>query len=382
MVMEMVPSSNVAAIGLSLSSPSSDDTVSISEDQITPLLAQSQRPKVNIFSPSSYKGKPVKEQITKLAQTDTSPLLQFTFWVWGGSRYSGFLCMALSSIFYCTMEMFSDIFSAQSIPLFEIAFTRCTIITILSYLWMRKTGQPIFGPSNVRTLLVLRALAGYISLLAFLYCIQTIPLSQGIILSFTTPIMASVAARIILHEKLRIAEIGGLACSFFGVLFIFRPTLNTEGNLHGKVNHHVYAVLVGLFSSMVGGIGYCFTRAGAKAADQPVLTVFSFGLLSSPATAICALAFEDLVLPSLHTVLLMVLLGSLSFFAEITSARGLQLEKTSKLSNIQYLEAALSQLVGISLSRVIPTFGRLFGCSLILVSVFCTAYIGPEKEIE
>lgn len=58
--MEMVPSSNVAAIGLSLSSPSSDDAISISEDQVTPLLTQSQRPKVNIFSPSSYRAKPVK----------------------------------------------------------------------------------------------------------------------------------------------------------------------------------------------------------------------------------------------------------------------------------------------------------------------------------
>jgi Na+-transporting NADH:ubiquinone oxidoreductase subunit NqrE len=45
-------------------------------------------------------------------------------------------------------------------------------------------------------------------------------------------------------------------------------------------------------------------------------------------------------------------------------------------------QAALSQLVGMSLSRVVPTFGRLVGCSLILISVCCTTYIGPEKEIE
>lgn len=57
LALEMVPSSNVA--GAELSS-SSDDSISVSEDQITPLLAQSQRPKVNIFSPSFYKRKPVK----------------------------------------------------------------------------------------------------------------------------------------------------------------------------------------------------------------------------------------------------------------------------------------------------------------------------------
>ncbi|GMP66734.1 hypothetical protein CsSME_00026964 [Camellia sinensis var. sinensis] len=137
--------------------------------------------------------------------------------------------------------------------------------------------------------------------LIFLSSIQRLPLSQAIILSFTTPIMASLAARVILREKLRIAEIGGLACSFFGVLFIFRPMLTTQGWLakaaetsdsyvHGS--YHIYAVLVGLFSSITGGISYCLTRAGAKASDQPVVTVFSFGVLASPASIICTFAFE------------------------------------------------------------------------------------------
>ena len=42
------------------------------------------------------------------------------------------------------------------------------------------------------------------------FSIQRLPLSQAIVLSFTTPIMASIAARIILHEKLKIADIGGI----------------------------------------------------------------------------------------------------------------------------------------------------------------------------
>ncbi len=44
----------------------------------------------------------------------------------------------------------------------------------------------------------------------FHFSIQRLPLSQAIVLSFTTPIMASIAARIILHEKLKIADIGGM----------------------------------------------------------------------------------------------------------------------------------------------------------------------------
>lgn len=299
--------------------------------------------------------------------------------------------MALSSTIYCIMEALSDIFSAQSIPLFETAFTRCTVTLILSYFWLRRSGQPIFGPTHVRSLLVSRALMGYLSLLSFVYCIQRLPLSQAVVLSFTTPIMASIMARIILHEKLNIAEIGGLACSFIGVLFIFRPILAAQGglpkaeeanNIYVGGSDHIYAVLVGLVSSISGGISYCLTRAGAKASDQPVITVFAFGMLGSPAAAICTFAFQDFVLPSFYSFFLMVILAVLAFFAEVFLARGLQLEKTSKATNIQYIEAALSQLWGLGSSKIAPSFGRLVGCFLIFASTCCTMYFGPDKEME
>lgn len=38
-------------------------------------------------------------------------------------------------------------------------------------------------------------------------------MSQAMILSFTTPLMASVAARFILHEKLKITDIAGTITS-------------------------------------------------------------------------------------------------------------------------------------------------------------------------
>lgn len=146
--------------------------------------------------------------------------------------------------------------------------------------------------------------------------------------------------------------------------------------------NHVLTVLVALFSSITGGISYCLVKAGAKASDQPLATVFSFGILATPATGICAFAFEEFVLPNFYTFFLMLILGLLSFSAEVFFARGLQLEKTSKAANVLYMEVALSQLWGIGSWRVTPSFGGLVGCLLILISVCCTIYIGPEKEME
>ncbi|KAI4305753.1 hypothetical protein L6164_029100 [Bauhinia variegata] len=359
-------------------------------DEIAPLLTQAEKPKINIFTVSYPRRRP-RDEVTRLLETETSSLTQFMLWVWNGSRYSGLLCMALSSIIYFLMEVLSNSFSVQKIPLFETAFTRCAIILILSYLWLRRSDHPIFETSNVRKILVTRALVGYLSLASFIYCIQRLPFAQAIILNLTTPIMASVMARIFLHEKLKIADIASLACSFFGVLFIFRKMLSEQGqlvraeelsNANGKRISHIFTVLLGLFSSMTGGISYCLVRAGAKASDQPLATVFSFGLLASPMSGICTFFFEDFVLPELQSVLLMLLLGVLAFFAEVLLARGLQLERTGKVANVQYMEAALSQLWGIAFLGVAPSFGPLVGCLLIFISLSCTMYIGPDKETE
>ncbi|KAH9744937.1 EamA domain-containing protein [Citrus sinensis] len=367
------------------SSPSAADGGGTASDEISPLLAQSEKPKTNIFSVSYTRRKPREHVI----ETDTS-LTNCMLWVWNGSRYSGLMCMALSSTIYFFMQVISDVFMVQSIPLFETVFMRCTVTLILSYLWLRRSGQPIFGPMHARNLLVLRALVGFLSLFSFVYSIQRLPLSQATVLSFTAPIMASIAARIILREKLKIAEIGGLALSFFGVLFIFRRILTTQGglvkpgeaiSLNVRGSDHMLAVLVGLFSSITGGISYCLIKAGANASDQPLVTVFSFGTLASPAAGICLFFFEEFVLPSFYSFLLMLVLSVLAFFAEVLLARGLQLEKTSKVANVQYIEVALTQLWGMGLSRIAPSFGRLVGCVLILVSVFYTMYIGPEKEM-
>ncbi|KHG19595.1 hypothetical protein F383_23977 [Gossypium arboreum] len=316
-----------------------------SSEEITPLLTQIERPKINIFSVSRSRRKP-RELVIKASETEISPVSQFMLWAWSGSRYSGLLCMALSSVIYFVMEILSENFTGK----------QCC------YQWRKA------HPS-----------------------IQRIPFSLAILLSFTTPIMASIVARIILYEKLKITEIGGLACSFSGMLFIFQQMLTTQGGLQKteeasnssfRGSNHIYAALIGFFSSITGGISYCLIKAAAKATDQPVVTVLSFAILASPAAGICTFAFEEFVLPSFNSLSLMLALGILSFLAEVFLAHGLQLEKINKAANVMFMEAALSQLWGIGTSSIAPSLGRLVGCLLILISVSFTMFFGPEKENE
>ncbi|KAF5481007.1 hypothetical protein F2P56_001703 [Juglans regia] len=146
-----------------------DAAAAVVSEEITPLLNPVEKPKINIFSVSYPRRKP-REQVTRFPEVETTTLTQFVLWVWSGSRYSGLLCMAISSIVYFFMEVLANVFSAQPIPLFETAFTRCTIVMVLSYFWLRKNGYSLLGSTHVRKLLILRALMGYLSLMSYVYC--------------------------------------------------------------------------------------------------------------------------------------------------------------------------------------------------------------------
>ncbi|XP_020109107.1 uncharacterized protein LOC109724636 isoform X5 [Ananas comosus] len=330
--------------------------------------------------------------ISRAAESEVAFLNQFALWVWNESRYSGFLCMASSSAIYYFMDVLLDIFSVQSIPLFETIFTRCFILVIMSLLWLRRTGQSLIIPTNVRKILIFRSLAGFLSLLSFIYSVQNLPLSCAVLLNFATPIIASIGAKIILKENLAFMDIGGLACSFLGLLFIFQPMLFVTGSLDEpgqasntlflSTRNKIFPIFAGIFSSTLGGISYCLVRAAAKATNQPVYTVLSFGILACPLSLFCAYTFQEFQVPSFFTFLLMIVLGILAFFAETLSARGLQLERIGKLTNILYLKVLLSQLWSMTFLGAEPSFDKLLGCLVIVASVCTCVYFGPEKESE
>ncbi|WOL13598.1 hypothetical protein Cni_G22368 [Canna indica] len=366
-------------------------------DEISPLLAvdganeEPTRSRMTIFSISYPRKKAPREPVVSTMDSEIAFLGQIISWIWSGSRYSGMLCMASSSIIYYIMDLLVDIFPVRSFQIYQTLFTRCMILLIISLIWLRRTGQPLLIPIHARNVLVLRSLTGFVSLLSFIYSVQNLPMSYAVLLNFATPIMASMGAMIILQEKLPLSHIGGLACSCLGLLLTLQPMPLLRGN--SNVTHEkddtptdsgifeIFSILVGIISTTLGGISYCLIRAGAKAADQPVYTVLSFGMLACPLSAICILIFQEFVLPNLFTFLLTIVLGVLAFFAEIFLARGLQFEKVAKVTNILYIKVILSQVTSLTFGAT-PTSDKLIGCLLILASVCGTAFFGREKENE
>lgn len=62
------------------------------------------------------------------------------------------------------------------------------------------------------------------------------------------------------------------SCTYYILNYVLPGAVpNAVGiNEYVRGSHHIYAVLVGLCSSIFGGVSYCLTKAGAKTTDQPV----------------------------------------------------------------------------------------------------------------
>lgn len=68
----------------------------------------------------------------KVTETEISPVTQFSSWIWSGSRYSGLLCMVLSSTLYLIMELVSDTFSGQYF--FSSPMVSCDFVLVFSFM--------------------------------------------------------------------------------------------------------------------------------------------------------------------------------------------------------------------------------------------------------
>ncbi|TQD79283.1 hypothetical protein C1H46_035120 [Malus baccata] len=176
-------------------SASGDDGGAAVADEIAPLLTQPEKPKINIFTLSYPRGTS-KDRVRKPLEMETSVYRLNLFRGYGVDRDTSVYCVwpshVPSTLSWKFLLMFFLVI--QSIPLLEAAFTRCTII---------------LSPYGVYLIDVFHLLA-----------------ACGLCPYKLDSVM--VVARIILHEKYKIADVGGLACSFFGVLFIFRQMLTTQ----------------------------------------------------------------------------------------------------------------------------------------------------------
>lgn len=223
-------------------------------------------------------------------------------------------------------------FTGREIPALEIAFFRNLFALPFFLVTMLRHGWSALRPVNFG-LHVLRALNGVLVMAATFSALTLIPLAQATSLGFASPLFATVAAMLLLGERIRIHRTSALIIGAVGVIVILQPgsqpiTLGAGLALAGALGVGIAAVLIKKLT----------------ATDSAVAIAFWMVALQTPLSFPAALYVW--VTPSIETLGLCFLLALFGTIGHVAWGRASSLADVTQLQPFEFLKLPLAALFG------------------------------------
>ncbi|KAI0667473.1 hypothetical protein C8Q78DRAFT_1140466 [Trametes maxima] len=238
-----------------------------------------------------------------------------------------------------------------------------TWIVCASYMIYVNVPDPILGPKDIRLLLTVRGLAGFVGLFGTYYTLQYLSLSDTTVLSFLTPMCTAITGALLLKEDLTVRQSMASAFSFVGVLLIARPDFLFGKSLDDAQSHDTTI------------------RAIGKRA-HPMHNLAAFALVCIVAGPIAMLVSRTpvLITSDILTVVLVLAVSLCGFGAQITMTTGLQRETAGRGTLAIYVQVVFAMLFERIFFHTVPSFLSLLGTIIILSSAVYVAF--SKRSVE
>jgi drug/metabolite transporter (DMT)-like permease len=250
----------------------------------------------------------------------------------------------------------------RRLPTAEVVFVRSLVTLVISYAMIRAAGIPVWG--NRKTLLALRGLAGFGALYCFFYAVTRLPLADVTVIHFTNPVFTALFAAAFLGERLGKRELVGLPLCLAGVLFVAQPSFLFG---EGARSLDTLAVAAALGASILSSIAYTAVR-GLRATDDPLVVVFYFPLVATPASVPFMITKAMWPTPLEWTLLAGV--GVVTQMGQVFLTKGLHREKAGRATSMSYIQVVFAATWGLLFFHEVPTPLSIVGAVLILCGMF------------
>lgn len=206
----------------------------------------------------------------------------------------------------------------------QLACVRFIGILICTLPFVLYRQQPLFGPSDVRSLLILRGLAGSTSLFLRFCALHYLPLADASVIIFSVPVFVGVMAKIFLNEACSLFHWVSAFATLFGIALItkfslfFGPPDSTTSDIIdiSQLSTVLPSILSSLSSSglteqkastvlnTIDGLNYTMpiTTMSSLAAHVPNATEPGFERLYGIAAALSSTVFSAAVYVLLRTL--------------------------------------------------------------------------------
>jgi len=219
---------------------------------------------------------------------------------------------------------------------------------------------------NRKKWLLVRGLAGVISLTCFFQSLNYLALGTAISLRYTSPIFAAIFAFIFLKEKIKPMQWLLFLVAFTGVLIIkgFGGSVNSIGLLFVFLS----AISLGLIFVVIRKIGD---------SEHPLVIINYFMVMAFLFGGI--MSINNWKTPNLMEWLLLLSLGVFGYVGQIYMTRALQAHETNIIAPLKYLEVVFMIIIGAFWFDEIYNLWTLFGIFLILIGLVYNIYLKRKK---
>jgi drug/metabolite transporter (DMT)-like permease len=243
---------------------------------------------------------------------------------------------------------------------YQIVFFRSIGTLAFTVPLILKNRIPILG--NNKKLLLLRAVAGVISLTLFFQSLNYLDVGTAVSLRYTSPIFAAILALVFLKEKIKPVQWLLFLIAFVGVLFVkgFDTTINSVGLL-----------LVILSALFLGLIFVVIRKMGTK--ENPLIIINYFMVMAFVFGGV--MSINHWRNPDAIEWILLLSLGIFGYAGQLYMTKAFQSQATSLIAPLKYLEVIFMIIIGATWFGEVYSFWTLFGISLILLGLVYNVFL-------
>lgn len=241
------------------------------------------------------------------------------------------------------------------IPVWQVLFFRSATILIVCLAIGRRKLLERAAASSLKLPLAMRGVINLAAWLCYYSAARTLPLAQLLCLYFAAPLMITIMARQILHERVTRARWVSVIVGFIGVLFASDP-FGVRAS---------FSTLLVLIAAALWGYGIILMRQIARL-EPTLLQMLAINTVFFIATGTASVMhWQPVTAPQLVLLIGVGLIGGLAQFLVFEAARMIP---ASVMATLEYSALPWAFLLGYWIWLDIPALSVFLGAALIVVA--------------
>ncbi len=263
---------------------------------------------------------------------------------------------------------------SEMVPLGEIVFFRSlfALFPLIVFLWIR--GEFPGGLATNRPgAHFIRSSFGALAMFASFAAIARLNVAEAILIAQLSPVLMTIAAVILLSERLTVWRVGGLVLGFAGVVVLVWPELNSNSPDTGRLA----GFIIGIISAVLSALALVMVRSLNRTESPGAIALYF--VLASMIGALLTLPWGWTV-PDAQALVFLISAGLFGGFAHIAMTLAFRYAEASRLAPFEYVALLWPVLADVFVFKLQLSNAFLIATPLILAGAITAAAEGNGRR--